>query len=169
MLISPRITWSSSGSSSRLVLRRKRPNEVIRSLSGSKSPLASNLPIMVRNLRSVNTFPCSPGRCCRNRTGVPRNAPTRSEIKIITGNASNRAGTATHRSNSRLHLYSTTGWDSFFIRLAGSSFNSNHSRRHLGRERNQFPLAFHQSRSAERPEPYRTFVQGLYTSHDSLR
>ncbi len=60
-LMSPRRTFHSSGSSSRLVPRRKRPKEVRRRASGSGIPLASLASLIVRNFSSVNGLAAQAG------------------------------------------------------------------------------------------------------------
>src|SRR5690606_40626165 len=71
-LISPRRTFTSEGSSSRLVERSTQPSRVRRrsSLSGpSSSPGRGSR--MVRNLTSSKGVPPRPARCWRKRTGEP--------------------------------------------------------------------------------------------------
>ena len=71
MLISPFSTLNNSGSSSKLVLRRNRPNAGRRCSSGSKFPDASRWSVIVRNLYMTNALPPNPGRCWRNSIGEP--------------------------------------------------------------------------------------------------
>ena len=79
-LISPRNTFQSCGSSSRLMRRSRRPTRVTRgslrilkigpsaSFSAATSTLrASASATIVRNLRKVNRCPFLPHRACRNR------------------------------------------------------------------------------------------------------
>jgi len=84
-LISPFSTFQSSGNSSRLVLRRKRPSDVSRSASVSKF-LASSLGlIIVRNLYIPKGLPFSPGLLCLKKTGWPRSLLTFHISKIKRG------------------------------------------------------------------------------------
>src|SRR6476659_6571897 len=82
--ISPRRTFTSCGSSSRLVRRRKRPTLVTRGSErilniGSPRPSietrsgsrASASRTIVRNLKILKRRPFSPARCCRKNTGKP--------------------------------------------------------------------------------------------------
>ena len=62
MLISPLMTFQSSGISSRLLERSILPNGVSRSLSGKGLPCASTASFMLRNLIISNGLPCKPGR-----------------------------------------------------------------------------------------------------------
>ena len=61
-LISPLITFHSSGSSSRLVLRKALPNEVKRSSSSKGLPCVSTSSLIERNFIISNGLPCRPGR-----------------------------------------------------------------------------------------------------------
>ena len=86
--MSPRSTFHKVGSSSRLVERRKRPRRVRRTESVvSKSSLARG-GRMVRNLRSIKSFPCRPGRAWQKRTGAPRCRRTVIDTTASTGSRS---------------------------------------------------------------------------------
>ena len=92
-LISPRITFHSSGNSSRLIRRRKAPKRVILSAS-QPSPM-----LIVRNFRVVNGFPRKPGRLWRNRTGLPMVHQTQRATRTIMGIDSKIATEAISRSS----------------------------------------------------------------------
>ena len=88
--MSPRTTFHSDGSSSRLVARSSRPSRVSRSAS-STSPCAGSGSRIVRNLTIVKGSPCSPGRSWRNSTGVPIDrADRRRRRRAWTGRLSTR-------------------------------------------------------------------------------
>ena len=75
--MSPFKMLKSSGSSSRLVLRRNFPYAVRRTSSGSSFPEASRALVMVRNLTSLKIFSSLPGRgCVKNGFPFILNAPT---------------------------------------------------------------------------------------------
>src|SRR5690606_19272141 len=80
-LMSPLRTLNNSGSSSKLVLRKKRPSLVKRCSSGSRRPCASRASVIVRNLYIVNGFPCSPGLTCLKITGEPSDILTKTASK----------------------------------------------------------------------------------------
>ena len=99
--MSPLSTFHSSGSSSRLVERKKRPNGVRRTASGSNSPSVPRSLVMLRNFTILKGLPCMPGRTWVKKTGLPS---LRRTIQITTnrGKAStSRAQADTTTSNSR--------------------------------------------------------------------
>ena len=89
-LISPRSTFTSVGSSSRLVARSTLPSLVSRasSVSGPSSP--GSAVRMVRNLTSSNVAPCRPARCWRNITGEPIVSRMASATATSTGHVTSR-------------------------------------------------------------------------------
>ncbi len=99
--MSPFSTFHSSGSSSRLVLRRKRPKRVSRSASVNilSPPVAGGR--IVRNFTSRKDLPCSPGRCCANKTGRPSVAATASATTASSGSHATAVTSTSATSNSR--------------------------------------------------------------------
>ena len=87
-LMSPLRTFQSSGSSSRLVERRKRPKAVRRMLSGNRLPSVSRASVMVRNLSILNGFPCKPRRTWVKKIGEPSFSRTNT-IKISNSGENN--------------------------------------------------------------------------------
>ena len=57
--------------------------------------------VMVRNLMSSKMRSSRPGRCCRNKTGVPSFRRTSAPTAIPTGAHTTKAGIARPRSNAR--------------------------------------------------------------------
>lgn len=100
--MSPLTMLNTSGSSSRLVERRARPNFVRRRSSGSRFPSASRSSVIVRNLYRLNTFSSRPGRGWRNSTGLPNF--TRTRIATIASTHQKRMSRTRdrHRSMTRL-------------------------------------------------------------------
>lgn len=102
MDISPLRTLKSSGSSSKLVLRKIRPNRGNRFSLGNKLPLASRASVMVRNLYIVNGLPSKPGRTCRKKMGLSSFAQTSSATKASRGESTTSPGRVSTRSSSLL-------------------------------------------------------------------
>jgi hypothetical protein len=84
-LISPRSTFHSSGSSSRLVARRNAPRRVTRaaSLSNQTSPRRGDR--IVRNFQMRIGLPRSPGRTWRKKIGRPMVAAIATAVQAMTG------------------------------------------------------------------------------------
>ena len=80
--ISPRTTFHSSGSSSRLERRSRRPTRVMRAASGSPGEPGGR---MVRNFRRPNGRPSSPARWWTKRRGRPSASRTRTATTASTG------------------------------------------------------------------------------------
>ena len=115
-LISSRRTFTSCGSSSRLVARSQRPTRVTR---GSSRNLCTGLPStsrttanvcasaswhMVRNLRTRNLRPPSPTRSCENRTGPGESSLTVAAIRSMAGARMVSTTAETTRSTARLTI-----------------------------------------------------------------
>ena len=87
--MSPRSTFSSCGSSSRRVLRRKRPTGVIAAvvlLAPTPRPVAASASCRIdRNLWTVKTRPCWPTRCWRYRPAPDEVSLTASATTAMTG------------------------------------------------------------------------------------
>src|SRR5690606_29451558 len=108
-LMSPLSTLNSSGSSSKLVLRKKRPNLVSRCSSGKRRPFSSRASVIVRNLYIVNGRPCNPGRTCLKITGLPAFAQTKAAITSISGDKTMRSTAEAVTSKSRFPTRLTMG------------------------------------------------------------
>ncbi len=123
ILISPRRTLMSSGSSSRLVDRNRRPKGVNRLLSGSGFPSQSTASSMVRNFIISNGWPFRPGRCWRNNTGRPNFVRISNATIAKTGTSTASAVAATNISKIR--------FTSAYTRHRGRILRLLHSARHV--------------------------------------
>ena len=95
--MSPRMTFQSSGSSSRLDRRRTAPTGGVRSAPG----VPGGASCMVRNFTIRNGRPSRPTRSCRNRTGPPTPIATRSATAAIRGASTTDRISASVRSVAR--------------------------------------------------------------------
>ena len=104
MLMSPRHTLTSWGSSSSDRRRSQRPTAVMRASSGNKG-LPSGASIIVRSLRTTNGRPRQPTRSWRKRTGRPEVMRTAiAQMAPITA-AGSAATASSTRSTTRLPRY----------------------------------------------------------------